>query len=198
MAKTTSTLNTITTATRLWGHTTKHCKALYKKAKSPLLLSVEKNSKTSPSIPRNNTPVTYKQVLCSAPAPPTKMEPHLDVGPHMQDIFVPPRDHLARNARFLERTALVVMHRGAPTPAIAPQFSAALAEIHGWEPHHYQVYLTELTPFIVICPGIANRNAVVGDRHRGVYQINEMLKCVSYLETHILAWSLHPLSFKSG
>lgn len=124
-------------------------------------LSREKTAPNKENIPHNKPKLVTKMDF-------DEEEPFLNERPDESHVFTAPRGALRPENEYLDRTGMIIMLQGAPTPDLPRLIARKFARIHGWQWHDYEVLPATDSPFLVICPGILLRDRVV---LRGVYRI---------------------------
>ena len=95
-------------------------------------------------------------------------EPFLNERPDESHVFSAARGTLRPENEYLDRTGMIIMLQGAPTPDLPRDIARTFARRHGWQWQDYEVLPATDSPFLVICPGMLIRDQVV---LRGVYRI---------------------------
>lgn len=95
-------------------------------------------------------------------------EPFLNERPDESHVYSAARGALRPENEYLDRTGMIIMLQGAPTPDLPRDIARTFARRHGWQWQDYEVLPATDSPFLVICPGMLIRDQVV---LRGVYRI---------------------------
>lgn len=157
------------------GHHSGSCRQ-FNRVGNPIKRDQRDSARPTRFVTKHNS---FVQVLTKENALPTKTnsktemdieeeEPFLNERPDEAQVFTAARGELRPENEHLDRTGVIIMLQGAPTPDLPREIARTFARVHGWQSRDYEVMPSADSPFLVICPGILIRDQVV---LRGVYRI---------------------------